>query len=99
MPRPGFVLEVDRNTFENVCKSWNDETRYPALRFQASLANAAPPWRERLLGVVVDAGVRDHESRPFGGRTRGLVAKGDRAWLDSIGIRGGLRDAAMNRSG
>lgn len=79
--RYGVWLEVDRTTFDEVRSSWNDEVRYPELRFAAKIANAAPPWRKRILGVEVDVGVRDQKSRPF------VVAARER-WLQRVIERG-----------
>jgi hypothetical protein len=75
--RYGVWLEVDEATFVEVRGSWNDKVRYPKLRFKAKLANAAPPWRQTLLGLSVDIGVREQKSRP-------VVIGADDAWLRKL---------------
>jgi len=81
----GIWLELDRQTFEEVLLSWEDEERYPKLRFVAKVANAAPPWGEKLLGVEVDVGVRDQQSRPF-------VIAARAPWLQGVLERGWTAD-------
>ena len=75
--RYGVWLEVDRETFDEVVKDWNDVDRYPKLRFVAKIANAAPPWRDKILDVAVDVGVREQNSRPF-------VLAARAAWLQKV---------------
>lgn len=79
--RYGVWLEVDRGTFDNARASWNGE-RYLGLRFVATIANAAPPWGSRLLGVQVDVGVREQTALPFviAAREPWLQAVLDRGW-------------------
>lgn len=79
----GVWLEVDGETFDEIKASWNDGTRYPALKFVAKIANAAPPWRAKLLGVEVEVGVREQNARPF-------VNVAHEAWLQTIIERVGL---------
>lgn len=79
--RYGVWLKVKRSTFDEVRATWNDPERYPKLRFVAKIANAAPPWRTKILGVEVDVGVRDQKSRPF------VVAARER-WLQDLIVRG-----------
>ena len=73
----GVWLEVDQATFLDVRNCWNDEERYLKLRFKARVANAAPPWRTNLLGLGVEAGVREVKSRPF-------VMAAEAAWLQKL---------------
>ncbi len=73
----GVWLEVDQATFLDVRNCWNDEKRYLKLRFKAQVANAAPPWRTNLLGLDVEAGVREAKSRPF-------VMAAEAAWLQKL---------------
>ena len=75
--RYGVWLEIDEPTFVEVNRSWSDPARYPRLRFAATIANAAPPWNDKLLGVAVDVGVRDQDSRPF-------VIASSQAWLQDL---------------
>ena len=70
-----------RETFEEAKASWNDHKRYPSLRFAATIANAAPPWGAKLLGVAVDAGVRERKARPF-------VIASREPWLQHVLDRG-----------
>lgn len=79
--RYGLWLEIDEPTFQEVNRSWSDPERYPALRFQATIANAAPPWGDPLLGAAVDVGVRDQDSRPF-------VLASSQPWLQDLLARG-----------
>lgn len=81
----GLWLEVDTATFDAVRASWNDPSRYLGLRFAAAIANAAPPWRERILGCRVDAGVREPTSRPYvlGARDAWLQRLLDAGWTTS----------------
>lgn len=79
--RYGVWLEIDEPTFVEVNRSWSDPVRYPQLRFPATIANAAPPWNERLLGAAVDVGVRDQDSRPF-------VIGSSQTWLQDLLERG-----------
>lgn len=93
----GIWLEVDKPTFLEVIRSWNDRKRYPRLRFAATIANAAPPWKNGILGVPVDVGTRDQNSRPFVIASpqpwlrdlldRGWTMADYRAALDAIGLR------------
>jgi hypothetical protein len=80
--RYGVWLEVERKTFDEAKASWNDEKRYPSLRFVATVANAAPPWGAKLLGVEVDVGIREQKARPFviGARAPWLQEVLDRGW-------------------
>lgn len=75
--RYGVWLEIDEPTFHEVNRSWSDPERYPRLRFAATVANAAPPWRDQLLGARVDVGVRDQDSRPF-------VVGSAESWLQDV---------------
>jgi hypothetical protein len=75
--RYGVWLEIDEATFIEVNRSWGDPERYPRLRFGATIANAAPPWRDQLLGVAVEVGVRDQDSRPF-------VIASSQSWLQDL---------------
>jgi hypothetical protein len=77
----GVWLEVDGEMFDEIKASWNDDVRYPKLRFAAKIANAAPPWGTKLLGANVDVGVRDQKARPF------VVAAGEE-WLEKVIERG-----------
>ena len=80
--RYGIWLEVDLETFKKVLQSWNDRKRYARLRFAARIANAVPPWHDKILGVEVDVGVRDPTSRPFivTARVRWLQAVIEHGW-------------------
>jgi hypothetical protein len=75
--RYGLWLEVSRTTFDDVRDSWNDKQRYPELKFVAKIANAAPPWRARIVGAEVKVGVRDQDSRP-------VVIAARKRWLQAI---------------
>jgi len=79
--RFGVWLEVDEQTFDEVVASWNDEARYPDLRFTATVANAVVPWQDRILGAHVDVGVRDPNARPF-------VSAARAPWLQAVVERG-----------
>lgn len=80
--RYGIWLEVDCATFDDARQIWNDEVRYSQLRFAAAIANAAPPWREKIVGAAVEVGIRDHKSRPFviGAREPWLRELLERGW-------------------
>lgn len=79
--RFGLWFEVDQPTFDQVVAIWNDEDRYPQLRFTARIANAAPPWHVQILDAQVDLGVRDHTARPF-------VVAARAPWLQAVIERG-----------
>lgn len=79
--RFGLWFEVDRPTFAEVVASWDDEERYPHLRFTATIANAAPPWHAQILDAQVDLGVRDPSARPF-------VIAARAPWLQAVLERG-----------
>lgn len=79
--RYGVWLEVDAAAFRRARKVWNDPARYPALTFAATIANAAPPWAEQILGARVDVGVREPSARPF-------VRAARDAWLQDLLERG-----------
>jgi hypothetical protein len=57
---------------------------YPKLRFTARIANAAPPWKQKLLGAEVEVGVRDQSSRPF-------VRSSAEKWLQTVLVNGWTR--------
>lgn len=79
--RFGVWLEVDQQTFDEVVTSWDDEERYPDLRFSATIANAVAPWHAQILGARVDVGVRDPNGRPF-------VLAARAPWLQAVIERG-----------
>jgi hypothetical protein len=83
--RVGVWLEVGRDIFDDIFESWDDTVRYPQLKFVATIANAAPPWREKILGVEVHVGVRDQNSRPyvFASHTAWLHQVLERGWTDA----------------
>jgi hypothetical protein len=83
--RVGVWLEVGRDIFDDIFESWDDTVRYPQLKFVATIANAAPPWREKILGVEVHVGVRDQNSRPyvFASHTAWLQQVLERGWTDA----------------
>lgn len=80
--RFGLWFEVDQPTFDQVVATWDDEERYPDLRFTATVANAVPPWHAQILDAQVDLGVRDSNGRPFviGARAPWLQAVIERGW-------------------
>jgi hypothetical protein len=61
----GLWFEVDLATYDQVRACWRDPPRYLSLRFTATIANATPPWRESIIGCIVDLGARKATSRPY----------------------------------
>ena len=82
--RYGVWLEVDAATYKHARKVWNDEARYMGLRFNGTVANAAPPWGEKLLGVEVEVAPREATGRPF-------VTATKVPWLNEV-LRSGWTD-------
>jgi len=62
--RYGPWIEVEAGTFREIREIW-DDPRYATLRFTGRIANAMPPWRERIANIEVELAVRDQNVRPF----------------------------------
>src|SRR5215510_15097389 len=63
--RYGVWLEVQLATFDHIIDVWNDAPRYRELSFDGTIANAVPPWNEKILGCRVTAGTRSANDRPI----------------------------------
>ena len=83
--RYGLWFEVEPAKFDEIRAVWNDPS-YAQLTFAATVANAAPPWRDEMLGAKVACAVRDVNSRPF-------VAGAHAPWLAALVENGWSQDA------
>jgi hypothetical protein len=62
--RFGVWLETSEETARQLWTNW-ERPEYSAMRFEAALANAIPPWDESVLGAPCIAGVRDQNQLPY----------------------------------
>lgn len=83
--RYGVWLEVDEGSYKHAKQVWNDDARYLDLRFKARVANAAPPWGDKLLGVEVEVAPRETTGRPF-------VTSTSTRWLQDVLREGWTED-------
>lgn len=60
----GLWVEVDEETFGVVFDSWDDDVRYPSLRFSGSIANSFVVGERDLMGAAVVLAVPSPSSRP-----------------------------------
>ena len=75
--RFGLWFEVDPASGDKIRASWHEPTLYLALQFTATIANAAPPWREQILGCEVELRARQARSRPY-------VVSAREPWLQAL---------------
>ena len=60
----GVWLETSEETAKQLWTNW-ERPEYSAMRFDATLANAVPPWDESVLGVPCAAGIRNQNQLPY----------------------------------
>jgi hypothetical protein len=60
----GVWLETSEETAKQLWTNW-ERPEYSAMRFDASLANAVPPWNESILSASCAAVVRDQDQLPY----------------------------------
>jgi hypothetical protein len=62
--RFGVWLETPEETSRRLWTNW-ERPEYSAIRFEATLANAVPPWSDSVLGAACIAAVRDQNQLPY----------------------------------
>jgi hypothetical protein len=60
----GTWLEVDADVLERVARLWSTP-EYADLVVAGRLANAVPPWGDRLLGTPATATVLNEDHSPY----------------------------------
>ena len=60
----GVWLETSEETSRRLWTNW-ERPEYSAIRFEATLANAIPPWNDSVLGASCIAAVRDQNQLPY----------------------------------
>ena len=74
--RYGIWLQIDPVTYKRLRM-----VQGMASRFTASIANAAPPWQQKVLGAGVDVTVGDRDRRPS-------IVGAHAPWLQTVLQRG-----------
>ena len=60
----GVWLETSEEAAKQLWTNW-ERPEYSAVRFDATLANAVPPWDESVLGAPCVAGIRNQDQLPY----------------------------------
>ena len=60
----GVWLETPEDTSRRLWTNW-ERPEYSAIRFEAKLANAVPPWNDSVLGASCIAAVRNQDQLPY----------------------------------
>jgi len=60
----GVWLETSEEAAKQLWTNW-ERPEYSAVRFNATLANAVPPWDESVLGAPCVAGIRNQDQLPY----------------------------------